>query len=79
MNRKSSLANHASAIALAVALATTLWTTADAADVVLSGTVKSSAGQTMGGVTVSAKQEGATLTTTVFSDAAGAYYFPPHR
>ena len=31
----------------------------------------------MGGVTVSAKADGATITTTVFTDAKGNYYFPP--
>ena len=31
----------------------------------------------MGGVTVSAKADGATITTTVFTDEAGDYYFPP--
>jgi hypothetical protein len=31
----------------------------------------------MGGITVSAKAEGASITTTVFTDEAGDYYFPP--
>ena len=31
----------------------------------------------MGGVTVSAKADGATITTTVFTDETGNYYFPP--
>src|SRR5258707_12611653 len=31
----------------------------------------------MGGITVSAKAEVASITTTVFSDEAGNYYFPP--
>ena len=48
-----------------------------AADAVLSGAVVSAAGEKMGGVTVSAKPEGATITTTVFTDADGRYYFPP--
>jgi streptogramin lyase len=51
--------------------------TALAADAVLSGAVTSSAGAAMGGVTVSAKADGASITTTVFTDAAGRYYFPP--
>ncbi|MEZ0302371.1 MAG: carboxypeptidase-like regulatory domain-containing protein, partial [Hyphomicrobiaceae bacterium] len=46
-------------------------------EALLAGTVKSSAGEKMGGVTVSAKAEGATITTTVFTDDAGNYYFPP--
>ena len=50
---------------------------ANAADELLSGTIKSSAGEAMGGVTVSAKPEGGTITTTVYTDEAGNYYFPP--
>jgi virginiamycin B lyase len=37
----------------------------------------SAAGEKMGGVTVSAKPEGATITTTIFTDADGRYFFPP--
>ena len=44
-------------------------------EVVLSGTVTSAEGQHMGGVAVSAKT--GTITTTVFTDQAGQYYFPP--
>src|SRR5262245_17986450 len=47
------------------------------ADVLLSGTVASAAGEKMGGVTISAKAEGSLTTTTVYTDEAGAYYFPP--
>ena len=50
---------------------------ARAADQVLSGLIKSSTGAAMGGVTVSAKPEGGTVTTTVFTDETGNYYFPP--
>jgi streptogramin lyase len=46
------------------------------ADALLSGTITSSDGKAMGGVTVSAKPEGGTITTTVFSDESGHYYFP---
>jgi streptogramin lyase len=51
------------------------------ADALLSGTIKSSdgkgiEGKPMGGVTVSAKPDGGTITTTVFTDDAGKYYFP---
>jgi streptogramin lyase len=48
-----------------------------AADPVLSGMIKSSTGEIMGGVTVSAKPDGGTVTTTVYTDEAGNYYFPP--
>ena len=50
---------------------------AHAADAVLSGTITSAAGEKLGGVTVSAKPADGTVTTTVFTDAAGDYYFPP--
>src|SRR3984957_10434898 len=56
-----------------VAFTTALW----AADpTILAGTVTAPGGEKMGGVTVSAKAVGATITTTVFTDEAGAYYFP---
>src|SRR5712691_8532849 len=47
------------------------------ADAILSGTIASAAGEKLGGVTVSAKPAGGTVTTTVFTDEAGEYYFPP--
>src|SRR5580704_7546263 len=50
---------------------------AQAADALLSGSITSAAGEKLAGVTVSAKQEGATITTTVFTDDGGNYYFPP--
>src|ERR1700681_61920 len=50
---------------------------ANAADELLSGTIKSSVGEALSGVTVSAKPAGGTVTTTVFTDETGNYYFPP--
>jgi streptogramin lyase len=50
---------------------------ASAADVLLSGKIVSAAGEKMGGVTVSAKPIGGTIRTSVFTDEAGEYYFPP--
>ncbi|HEY3147643.1 MAG TPA: carboxypeptidase regulatory-like domain-containing protein, partial [Dongiaceae bacterium] len=50
---------------------------AHADDAILSGTLTSAAGEKLGGVTVSAKPVGGTITTTVFTDASGEYYFPP--
>src|SRR5262249_54798646 len=47
------------------------------ADVLLRGSVAWAAGEPMGGVTVSAKADGTTITTTVFTDDSGRYYFPP--
>src|SRR6266436_8471492 len=52
-------------------------TGASAADAVLSGAISSPSGEKLGGVTVSAKQDGTTITTSVYTDATGNYYFPP--
>ena len=48
-----------------------------AADQLLTGAVSSSSGQSLEGVTVSAKLDGSTITTSVYTDASGSYYFPP--
>jgi len=48
-----------------------------ASSTVLAGTVKSAAGQVLEGVVVSAKADGKTITTSVFTDDDGRYYFPP--
>src|SRR5215831_19203460 len=48
-----------------------------AADQLLSGAISARSGQKLDGVTVSAKLEGSTITTSVYTDAAGQYYFPP--
>ena len=50
---------------------------AQAADHLLSGTVVSAAGGKVDGATVSAKAQGSTITTSVYTDDQGAYYFPP--
>ena len=44
---------------------------------VLTGTITSSTGERMAGVTVSAKGVGAPVTTSVFTDQQGDYHFPP--
>ncbi len=68
----------ASVIAIAaVTGAVTFTPSAALADALLAGTITSAAGEKMGGVTVSAKAEGATITTSVYTDDAGGYYFPP--
>ena len=69
--RKTHLLLAASLIALSPVMS------ASAADVLLSGAVKSASGEKLGGVAIAAKQEGTTITTTVYTDAEGAYYFPP--
>jgi streptogramin lyase len=48
-----------------------------AADQNLSGAVTTRSGQMLEGVTVSAKPEGSTITTSVYTDTAGTYVFPP--
>ena len=45
--------------------------------VILTGTVTSASGEQLGGATVSARRSGTTITTTVFTDEQGKYYFPP--
>jgi streptogramin lyase len=50
---------------------------ANASDRMLSGTIVSPSGQKLDGVTVSAKREGSTITTSVYTDASGGYTFPP--
>jgi streptogramin lyase len=52
-------------------------TAASAGEAILTGSIASPAGEKLGGVTVSAKAAGGTITTTVFTDEAGDYYFPP--
>ena len=69
---------HASLIVLVIVCATYgFFSRAAQADSLLTGTVTSGAGEKMGGVTVSAKAEGSTVTTSVFTDETGSYYFPP--
>jgi virginiamycin B lyase len=47
-----------------------------APDGFLTGAVKSAAGDRLAGATVSAKLEGSTVTTSIFTDDQGNYYFP---
>ena len=64
-------------VGLAFAVYIPLVVCADSNGELLAGTVKSASGQKMAGVTVSAKAEGKTITTSVFTDENGEYYFPP--
>src|SRR5260370_42106620 len=48
-----------------------------AADQVLNGAISPPSGEKLGGVTGSAKQDGSTITTSVYTDETGNYYFPP--
>src|SRR4051794_2033904 len=49
---------------------------AQAADRMLSGTVANASGEKIAGATVSAKADGSSITTSVFTDEQGNYYFP---
>src|SRR5438552_13663378 len=62
---------------LAAAAILVMVTAAQAADQLLTGAISSRAGQKLSGVTVSAKAEGSTITTSVYTDETGSYYFPP--
>jgi streptogramin lyase/mono/diheme cytochrome c family protein len=74
--RGNTLAIFASFLLISAA-AVTFAPAALAADQLLSGAVTSASGDKLGGVTVSAKMEGSTITTSVYTDESGSYYFPP--
>ena len=63
----------ASALALALGFGSG---PAAAAEAYLAGTVTAAGGEKLAGVSVSAKPVTGTVTTTVFTDESGAYYFP---
>ena len=46
------------------------------ADQLLTGSITSASGQKLDGVQVSAKKEGSTITTSVYTDQNGEYFFP---
>jgi hypothetical protein len=46
------------------------------ADQLLSGSIASASGQKLDGVQVSAKKDGSTITTSVYTDQNGDYFFP---
>src|SRR5207247_6667572 len=69
--------SKAQSLLLACATSLLAATAAHAADPLLSGAIASRSGQKLEGVTVSAKLEGSTITTSVYTDAAGVYVFPP--
>jgi hypothetical protein len=78
MSSSSHAANRtAVALALSLLASVALPDAVSAANLsILTGAVAGPDGAKMGGVTVSAKAAGSTITTTVFTDEAGAYYFP---
>src|SRR3979490_3208794 len=69
--------SKAQSLLLACATSLLAATPAHAADQLLNGAITAQSGQKLEGVTVSAKLEGSTITTSVYTDAAGTYVFPP--
>ena len=67
----------ARSVLIALAAAMSVPAAINAADAPLSGTITSAVGEKLGGVTVSVKPVGGTITTTVYTDESGEYYFPP--
>ncbi len=72
-NVRSVLLASAAAVITGLAATVSAW----AADPILSGSITSASGEKLGGVTVSAKLEGSTITNSVYTDETGTYYFPP--
>src|SRR5207249_11482069 len=64
-------------VLLAAVAVVLMVTAAQAADQLLTGAISSRSGQKLDGVTVSAKMEASTITTSVYTDQTGSYYFPP--
>jgi streptogramin lyase len=60
---------------LSVAILLSVFSSPALADAILSGTV-TDAGKKMAGITVTAKADGQSIATSVFTDETGAYYFP---
>src|SRR5881396_65581 len=69
--------SKAQSLLLACAASLLAATAAHPADQLLSGAITARSGQKLEGVTVSAKLEGSTITTSVYTDTAGNYFFPP--
>jgi streptogramin lyase len=69
---RGQLLASAAGLVLAVALAPTV----ASADQLLTGAITGPTGQKLEGVQVSAKKEGATITTSVYTDLNGEYFFP---
>jgi virginiamycin B lyase len=70
---------HSMLLASAAAVVTGLGmsVSAQAAEQLLTGAISASTGGKLDGVVVSAKREGSNITTSVYTDATGNYYFPP--
>jgi virginiamycin B lyase len=77
--RRNLLVVAAAFTIVVLASAAIILTAAQSASAGLTGIVRSQADGPMGGVLVSAKRAGSTITTTVVSDASGTYSFPRDR
>src|ERR1700681_4614090 len=80
LSKGEALMTHVRSILLASAASLVIAgsaTSAMAADQILNGAIASAAGEKLRGVTGSAKPDGSTITTSVYTDATGNYYFPP--
>jgi len=71
-NMRSQLLASVAGLVVAAALAPTM----ASADQLLTGAITSATGQKLEGVQVSAKKEGSTITTNVYTDLNGEYFFP---
>src|SRR6516162_4574157 len=69
---RGQLLASAAGVVLAVALAPTV----ASADQLLTGAITGATGQKLEGVQVSAKKEGSSITTSVYTDLDGEYFFP---
>jgi streptogramin lyase len=70
-------ARHSAILASSFVLCAAALSPAAAADVILSGTISSASGEKMVGATVSVRQDGSPISTSVYTDEQGNYYFPP--
>ena len=68
---------HLRSVLLASAATALMVSGASAADQLLAGSITSASGGKLEGVTVSAKRDGTTITTSVYTDQDGNYFFPP--
>src|SRR5258707_8613381 len=78
MNSRTSVLIILVAIIIAVSMVVPVPSAINAApgNALLTGTVKSASGEKMAGVTVSARTDGSNITTSIFTDEDGNYFFP---
>ena len=78
MHRRSLLSIIIAGVGIGAVSAVTLLSQGPgaAAPTSLTGTTRSTSGEALDGIAVSARADGSTITTTVFTDEAGEYFFP---